>query len=272
MATATDKCPGCGRDFVPGGFVNHLRQSYDPRCAAAWDRLQPTYPRTFDDENPRPSLVTDVEMTDLQSTDETGSINPNIEMSDCEDDDVHERRPQQVLEGAPGFVTHPPNTQVPVIFDSDADDSDSDDDQDQAPRLETEQLPSPGSASGANIEHAPQTSEFAQTPESSGFDGSPSARQSQSPEVQINPPAPFVVRFPGAGEVLETQPSLAGYQLYADGLGSEENGPLEWAPFSTQLEWEVARWAKLRGPSSTALSELLQINGVSLVFCQSSWA
>ncbi|KAF9787519.1 hypothetical protein BJ322DRAFT_1003262 [Thelephora terrestris] len=71
------------------------------------------------------------------------------------------------------------------------------------------------------------------------------------------------MKFPGAGEVLETQPSSVGYQQYASGLGAEENGPSEWAPFSTQLEWEVARWAKLRGPSSTALSELLQINGLS---------
>ena len=79
------------------------------------------------------------------------------------------------------------------------------------------------------------------------------------------------MKFPGAGETLETQPSLAGYQRYANSLGAEENGPSEWAPFSTRLEWEVARWAKLRGPSSTALSELLQINGVSgLVFISSA--
>lgn len=72
-----------------------------------------------------------------------------------------------------------------------------------------------------------------------------------------------MVKFPGAGKVLEEQPSRAGYQRYADGLGTEGNVPTEWAPFSTRREWEVARWAKLRGPSSTALSELLAIDGVS---------
>jgi hypothetical protein len=43
-----------------------------------------------------------------------------------------------------------------------------------------------------------------------------------------------------------------------------------WSPFSSRLDWEVARWAKLRGPSSTAFSELLAINGVSgtLHLCQ----
>ena len=72
-----------------------------------------------------------------------------------------------------------------------------------------------------------------------------------------------MVKFPGAGEVIETQPSQAGYNQYASSLSTEENIPMEWAPFSTRREWEVARWAKLRGPSSTALSELLAIDGVS---------
>ncbi|EPQ52542.1 hypothetical protein GLOTRDRAFT_79649 [Gloeophyllum trabeum ATCC 11539] len=35
-----------------------------------------------------------------------------------------------------------------------------------------------------------------------------------------------------------------------------------WAPFASKLDWELARWAKLRGPSSTALTELLQIEGI----------
>ncbi|KAJ4471753.1 hypothetical protein C8J55DRAFT_375236, partial [Lentinula edodes] len=35
-----------------------------------------------------------------------------------------------------------------------------------------------------------------------------------------------------------------------------------WAPFQSRIDWEVARWAKMRGPSSTAFSELLEIDGV----------
>jgi hypothetical protein len=35
-----------------------------------------------------------------------------------------------------------------------------------------------------------------------------------------------------------------------------------YAPFASKIEWEVARWAKLRGPGSTAFSELLGIDGV----------
>lgn len=72
-----------------------------------------------------------------------------------------------------------------------------------------------------------------------------------------------MTEFAGAGEVLGTHPSPVGYPQYASGLGTGGNEPTEWAPFSTRQEWEVARWAKLRGPSSTALSELLAIDGVS---------
>ena len=37
-----------------------------------------------------------------------------------------------------------------------------------------------------------------------------------------------------------------------------------WAPFSSQMDWEIAKWAKLRGAGSTAFSDLLAIEGVSI--------
>lgn len=64
----------------------------------------------------------------------------------------------------------------------------------------------------------------------------------------VGAPAPSLTEAPG----------YAGYRhKFAD---SEANF---WAPFTSQLDWEVARWAKLRGPGSTALSELLKLDGVS---------
>ncbi|THH28685.1 hypothetical protein EUX98_g5504 [Antrodiella citrinella] len=36
-----------------------------------------------------------------------------------------------------------------------------------------------------------------------------------------------------------------------------------YAPFPSEREWLIARWAKLRGPSSTALDELLKLDGVA---------
>jgi hypothetical protein len=38
-----------------------------------------------------------------------------------------------------------------------------------------------------------------------------------------------------------------------------------YAPFKSKLDWDFARWAKLRGPGSTAINELLSIDGVSIM-------
>jgi len=38
--------------------------------------------------------------------------------------------------------------------------------------------------------------------------------------------------------------------------------PNAYAPFSSKLDWEIAHWAKMRGPGSNALTELLRIEGV----------
>ncbi|KAM6489611.1 hypothetical protein JOM56_014933 [Amanita muscaria] len=40
------------------------------------------------------------------------------------------------------------------------------------------------------------------------------------------------------------------------------DGDNEYAPFVSQIDWEIARWAKIHGPSSAAVTELLGIDGV----------
>jgi hypothetical protein len=39
-----------------------------------------------------------------------------------------------------------------------------------------------------------------------------------------------------------------------------------WAPFSSQLDWEIAKWAKLHGAGSIAFLDLLAIEGVSDIY------
>lgn len=52
------------------------------------------------------------------------------------------------------------------------------------------------------------------------------------------------------------------YEKARDALNDTNLGN-PWSPLTSGLEWDVARWAKLHGPSSTALTELLKIDGVS---------
>ena len=46
-----------------------------------------------------------------------------------------------------------------------------------------------------------------------------------------------------------------------------DGGDNIWAPFLSKTDWEVAKWAKLRGAGSTAFSDLLKVEGVSLKGC-----
>jgi len=39
-------------------------------------------------------------------------------------------------------------------------------------------------------------------------------------------------------------------------------GDLKWAPFRSECDWDVAWWAKMQGPSSSAITKLFAIPGV----------
>jgi len=39
-----------------------------------------------------------------------------------------------------------------------------------------------------------------------------------------------------------------------------------WAPFISQCDWQIANWAKMRGPTSSAVTDLLAIGEVRILF------
>ncbi|KAI0338542.1 hypothetical protein BDW22DRAFT_1409533 [Trametopsis cervina] len=75
---------------------------------------------------------------------------------------------------------------------------------------------------------------------------------------------PIVVdTFPGgqAGTTVNQEyDATTSHKAYQTSLGADDSNP--YAPFISRMDWEIARWAKMRGPSSTALSELLSIEGL----------
>ncbi|KAJ3547009.1 hypothetical protein NM688_g5449 [Phlebia brevispora] len=54
----------------------------------------------------------------------------------------------------------------------------------------------------------------------------------------------------------------SSYAEYASRIPCAGDPTNIYSPFTSELDWKVARWAKLRGPGSTAVSELLEIPGV----------
>jgi hypothetical protein len=65
--------------------------------------------------------------------------------------------------------------------------------------------------------------------------------------------APIKMRSAGAAQ--------SPFTVYHQQLSLNNNSM--YAPFASKMDWEVAKWAKLRGPSSSAFNELLQIDGVA---------
>jgi len=83
----------------------------------------------------------------------------------------------------------------------------------------------------------------------------------QAEEVNSSPIAELsITRFTyGSPGALIPGP-VQGSVMY----GSSQVAPssLDWAPFSSELDWEITYWAKIHGPTSSALTELLAIPGV----------
>ncbi len=74
-----------------------------------------------------------------------------------------------------------------------------------------------------------------------------------------------VEHFPGnAGTpIANLNASKNAFERYEEALPSnDEQRPSSFAPFLSKLEWELAHWAKLDGPSASSFNRLLKINGV----------
>ncbi|KAJ7709363.1 hypothetical protein B0H16DRAFT_1679153 [Mycena metata] len=64
-----------------------------------------------------------------------------------------------------------------------------------------------------------------------------------------------------AGRPIPSSQTLNSEEVYHSSLhGSSETNL--YAPFNSKVDWEMARWAKLRGSGSTAFTDLLHIDGV----------
>ncbi|KAG1902405.1 uncharacterized protein F5891DRAFT_1127689 [Suillus fuscotomentosus] len=71
-----------------------------------------------------------------------------------------------------------------------------------------------------------------------------------------------VVPYPDAraGKPITGRPTRCANATYGIDAGSTVN---IYAPFSSQMDWDIAKWAKLRGSSSTAFTDLLETDGNS---------
>ncbi|KAJ6527827.1 hypothetical protein B0H19DRAFT_969493 [Mycena capillaripes] len=70
---------------------------------------------------------------------------------------------------------------------------------------------------------------------------------------------PHITHFGGLGGApIGTE--TPAYSRYVEQISDGGDNP--WASFTSQMDWEVAKWAKIRGSTSTAFTDLLSIEGV----------
>ncbi|KAH9060410.1 hypothetical protein EDB83DRAFT_2506630 [Lactarius deliciosus] len=74
---------------------------------------------------------------------------------------------------------------------------------------------------------------------------------------------PHVVSYPNnAGQPVcpvSEKAALTDQERYLNSLGDQTN---PYAPFKSRMDWEIALWAKMRGSSSSAFTDLMGIDGV----------
>ncbi|KAJ7789248.1 hypothetical protein B0H14DRAFT_2945102 [Mycena olivaceomarginata] len=220
------KCPGCGSDFIGGrAFGNHFAKTSDARCLKVRDDAE-----------------AQAEVTD--SSEEFGS-------------DLGDEFPT----GGGTFIGDffgDDYTEDDFNYISDErTDSNSDSGDDEEDLVASDYAAAADAQAGMDGNHSED-----RDMEDISFSRTPPAREMRKIAEDRFHEAPVIVKYPSnrAGEEISDERSPSAEEQYSNALGKPTN---VYAPFASKMDWEVARWAKLRGSGSTAFTDLLKIEGVA---------
>ena len=272
MSSETTTCPGCDHIFSLRGYQRHLALTQDPLCRAVFDKLKKAndaYELLMSAEGGSSSGAgaapfqgdafgtAEDYASDLfgQAMEDNGvqpdDLPPLMEVSDDEDDDKEDDDEDSELanlaaelekswepprEGAPHEEAIDPDDMPPLIDASD------DEDDEGVPHREVDDFDVNNDES--HTQHKRNADRFII---GDGYGVKPAVR------IRYNDKHPSA----RAGQPLMHRESRD--HVYGAALGGGDN---PWAPFNSKKDWEIARWAKLRGAGSTAFSELLAVDGV----------
>lgn len=221
-------CPGCHKNFITfGGWSQHLSQTSHPACRAIYEERRTYLPGV-----------------EPESLDEDDS-----EQFQHEDDIPP---PQQTFNGD-YFGDDYGEDDFPGWQDSRKDDSASSTDESSSDDEPEPDLEPP----------APRAADPGPDPEPMDDErGRILTADERRKAKECFWTMPIVQTYPGrAGEVVEEEVE-SGYEGYKESIGGNVSENL-YAPFNSKIDWEMAKWAKLRGPGSTAVTELMGIEDVS---------
>ena len=243
----THVCLGCDITFTLQGYQSHISQTRDPLFHAVFDRLKKSYETYQLLEQMANSSNEAKEDLDANNRDIAMELDSAVEnqnpeeVSDEEEHDDSELEEDIAAELETGW--EPPREGAPredaggdepiqVNIHSDT-------------SLNSENLDEENSDS----DNLPTQRNFDRYIIGDGFGVKPAVRKL------------YTDKYPSshAGKALSREESRD--HGYAASLGGGDN---PWASFNLKKDWEIAQWAKLRGVRSTAFSELLAIDAVSL--------
>ncbi|KAI1789745.1 hypothetical protein LXA43DRAFT_1062569 [Ganoderma leucocontextum] len=245
------ECAGCTNKFMATGYFHHLRQTTKPACVAAREAEARS-------KSHEPSLsLSPPSSTQSSDAEEAGSQPQHFEgdyFSDydpAEFDDYDHYLDDDVEDGGP--------------HSGEEAGRDSEDEEDELQEeLEEEE---------ADALRYQEEEGWEPLPEEHANDMDVD-QDFPDPEAQNEPPDPsdpshsrtsrlraqeqlhaktYVDCFPSELAGAPTHREQSAYEE----VNSEEDN--KYFPFQSRMDWEIAHWAKMRGPTSTALTELLQI-------------
>lgn len=253
-------CIGCLKVFTLGGYTQHLQRTQNPPCREIYEKNQRYVPNSTDkadqplsnhaeqeddgqtEEHAVPPFAGDFFGTDYQEAD----FDMDIDIA-AGGVAQHGHNAFDDGDAAVGSEGEPDNE-----YDTDGG-SDTEEEIDLEGHWEPEAPPLPA-----------DWQEVMAQPESGSDLRSAEGRDRRArAECDLHEGPQFIEKFTFGDAGAPVDPvdvTTTTYQQYSKDMKASTTNP--WAPFASQLDWEVARWAKLRGPSSTALTELLKIDGI----------
>jgi hypothetical protein len=219
-------CPGCNKSFSINAWSIHLAQSKNPQCHAIYNQQNAYLPGADDVNNVAdavPTMLTDHDGDQFMSNDLV--------------DDYTNNDDSQWPDATPDHLS------------SESSSDESEDWTEEPPTWEP-----PRSATSPSLVPSDNTDEDEHGRVLTGQERKEAEGKLWS--------KPFISEFPSAraGEWVEEE-RRSGYEGYKETLGSDATDNL-YTPFNSKMDWEFARWAKLRGVGSTSATELMGIEGV----------
>ena len=251
----THLCSGCDTTFSMRGYQSHLLQTRDPLCRAVFEGL--TGNKTSQTSQLLEQAAANSSDKAVEDNDDNFQVDVNME-----GDLAEENRNFQVEEGLQldDEENHEDDSEFEDIGDMDVEWTGWEQPRDGAPQEDAREN------EPADIRSDVDTSTRSNHEEESGSDNDHLQQKLDcfiigdgygvKPAVRVL----YTDKYPSSRAGKPLSHEISRDSVYNTSLGGGDN---PWAPFHSKKDWEVARWAKLRGVGSTAFSDFLAIDGVS---------